>query len=94
MYLPKELNQIAHNALTSNRQNSKVKANALHMAHELTQHLIDRAVFITGSYVSDDLDGEELITYLTNTLEGQDDGYFAHVASQDPQSFQSGEESN
>ena len=37
--LIKELNQIAHNALTSNRQNSKVKANALHMAHELTQHL-------------------------------------------------------
>ncbi|EGB02731.1 hypothetical protein AURANDRAFT_68615 [Aureococcus anophagefferens] len=50
--------------------------------------------FKESSYVSDDLDGEELITYLTNTLEGQDDGYFAHVASQDPQSFQSGEESN
>ena len=44
-----------------------------HLAHELVQHLIDRAVFVTGNEVSDDLVGEELITYLTSTLEGQDE---------------------
>jgi len=90
----KELNRIAHNSLTNNRENAKIKANALHLTHELTQHLIDRAFFVTGNEVSDDLVGEELMIYLTSTLEGQDEGYFAHVASQDPASFQSGEESD
>ena len=59
----------------------------------LLGHLVKRASFVTGSEVSDDLVGEELTAYLTATLEGQDAGCFASLATQDDPDFGPGEES-